>query len=84
MVKEPFILELSTDEFIIISYHLHQAIEKLATDVAFFERFAKLSKDKEEKKWRTKHWKSQRRSLKEARKVSEDLETQKNKTLFNK
>lgn len=74
MVKEPFILELNTDEIGTLRYYLKAAEEKLASDVLFNESYVKYAKDKEEKKWRTKHWKSSLRSLKDLKKVVNDLE----------
>jgi len=74
MVKEPFILELNTYEFGLIRYYLHSALEKLKSDVLFNESYVKYAKTKEDKRWRTKHWKSSLKSLKDLTKVVDDLE----------
>ena len=84
MVKEPFILELSTDELITIGFHLHEAEEKLENKVRFCESYIKLSKDKEEKKWKMKHWRSCLRNLKDLKKVITDLEDSKKTMLWPK
>ena len=69
-VKEPFILELSTDEMALIRYHLGEQVDNMKSKSINFKCQSEARKDKSIKKI----WKSQERSTRDLIKVQTRLE----------
>ena len=67
-VKEPYILELSVDELIVMRFHLHEAMDTLRGTVCYHKSMSKYDETHK------KVWKAKSRELRDLEKFCKQLE----------